>query len=165
MKPGSALGAVWALTVIVLAPLQAQNLGLGTGSRAAREDSAAQEPRFDRPDEASAPRKSQLNKRLGLTARRNAAFDPKVFEARGRELQGQFYEIGTPANPKQYSGEQTAAGASVAQRKNGSRQWLTWVGIAGVAGASAGAIGYLLMSNAHPATAPSEIPLNLDDGP
>jgi hypothetical protein len=159
------MGTLTVLAAIVSAP--AQNLGLGAGSRQpAPADSAAvaAEPRPDRQD--ASPRKNQFTKRLGLSARKNPPFDPKVFEARGRELQGQFYEIGTPANPKQFDGQPVASGtASMAKQSNGSRQWLVWVGVAGAAGAAAGAVGYLLMSNAHPASAPPDIPLNLDDGP
>ncbi|MDB5047500.1 MAG: hypothetical protein JWO30_571 [Fibrobacteres bacterium] len=166
MKPGSVLGVLVVLGAMVLAP--AQNLGLGTGSRAATpEDSSGGDFRIDKQDEPPAPRKTQINKRLGLTARRTGPFDPKVFEARGRELQGQFYEIGTPANPKLRGDEPatTAPGATMSQRKDGSKQWLFWVGAAGVAGVSGIAVGYLLMSNAHPASAPPDIPLTLDDGP
>ena len=57
------------------------------------------------------------------------------------------------------------APGAIAEQKSGSKQWLIWVGVAGVAGASAGAIGYFLMTSSHPATAPPDIPLNLDDGP
>jgi hypothetical protein len=163
MKPGLALGTVMAFLAVAFAP--AQNLGLGTGSRAP-DDSAAVDSR-DRGEEAPAPRKSQLNRRLGLTARRGKDFDPKVFEARGRELTGQFYEIGSPA-PKQKNSPVSAGNPSdpmASQPKNGGRQWLFWVGVAGVAGASAGAVGYLLMDQAHPASAPPAQDLIITDDP
>jgi hypothetical protein len=159
------MGTLMVLAAIVSAP--AQNLGLGAGSRQpAPDDSAATAmERFDRQD-PPAPRKNQINKRLGLSARKNGPFDPKVFEARGRELQGQFYEIGSPANPKQYDGQAPVSGTTaLVKQGNGSKQWLVWVGVAGAAGAAAGAVGFLLMTNAHPASAPPDIPLNLDDGP
>jgi hypothetical protein len=162
MKPGLVLGvvaAVWAATGVV----PAQNLGLGTGSRAyPSEDSTTLESRTE---ETAAPRKTQINRRLGLTARKGKDFDPKVFEARGRDLQNQFYEIGIPANPKQFGESQPAQGASVGDRKNGSRQWLFWVGVAGLTGTSAGVVGYLLMNKAHPASTPPEKPLVLTDEP
>lgn len=162
MKPGLVLGvvvAVWAATG--LAP--AQNLGLGTGSRAyPSEDSTNLESRTE---ESVAPRKTQINRRLGLTARKSREFDPRVFEARGRELQNQFYEIGTPANPKQFGASQPVSGATVGDRKDGSRQWLLWVGVAGVTGTSAGVLGYLLMNKAHPASAPPAKNLILTDEP
>jgi hypothetical protein len=165
MKPGLVLGAMVAVTVIGLS--QAQNLGLGTGSHpTASEDSAAAlEGRTDRPDESVAPRKTQINRRLGLTARRPKEFDPKLFEARGRELQGQFYEIGTPANPKPFGSTPASPGGTVSAQKGSSRQWLFWVGVAGVTGVSAGTVGFLLMNKAHPASAPPDKPLVLTDEP
>lgn len=142
---------------------RAQNLGLGTGSRPAAGDSA-QDNRGDRGDDN--PRRSQMNKRLGLSARKPQAFDPKIYEARGRELQNQFYEIGTPVDPKRGELEPIPggmAGEAALQRK-GRNQWMLWVGVAGFAGASAGAVGYLLMSKAHP-NAPPPKDLVLTDEP
>jgi hypothetical protein len=164
MKSGSILGAILVLAALASAPLCAQNLGLGTGSRAVSPGDSL-DSRSDPRDQAPPPRKNQINKRLGLSARRTGPFDPKVFEARGRELQGQFYEIGAPAHPVMMTGEQRKTGASLSPARNGSRQWLLWVGVAGAAGASAGVIGYFLMNNAHPASAPPDIPLVLDDKP
>jgi hypothetical protein len=164
MKPGSALGVLVAMTGIALAP--AQNLGLGAGSRSGYgEDSTAVLEGRQGEEEAPVPRKSQMNRRLGLSARRGKEFDPKVFEARGRELQGQFYEIGTPTNPNSFAEPPAKTGSAAIQRKDGSRQWLIWVGIAGVTGVSAGAVGYLLMNKAHPASAPPDKPLVLTDEP
>jgi hypothetical protein len=114
-------------------------------------------------EEAPAARKTQLNRRLGLSARKGQGFDPKVFEARGRELQGQFYEIGTPANPTQHTGMPVNSGSEVLIQRKSQRQWLFWVGMAGVAGASAGAVGFVLMSKAHPAGAPPPKDLVLTD--
>ena len=149
---------------IALAP--AQNLGLGTGSRApAADDSTAVNETRPDDSQAPAPRKNQINRRLGLTARRGKDFDPKQFEARGRELQGQFYEIGTPANNGKESGSAPMPGSTDAMvRKEGSKQWLIWVGVAGVAGASAGVVGYLMMNKSHPSP-PADIPLVLTDEP
>ncbi|MDQ3000303.1 MAG: hypothetical protein M3Y08_03445 [Fibrobacterota bacterium] len=163
MKPGLALGVLMVSGTIGLSP--AQNLGLGTGSRTLSEDSSdAAEYRGDR-SESAPPRKSQINRRLGLTGRKSPAFDAKQFEVRGKDLQNQFYEIGTPANPKTHSSEPATSGATVSIQKGGSRQWLLWVGVAGIAGASAGTVGFLMMQKAHPASAPPDIPLDLSDEP
>ncbi|MEO7957953.1 MAG: hypothetical protein ABIW76_14800 [Fibrobacteria bacterium] len=165
MKPGSALGVLVVLSAIELSP--AQNLGLGAGSRPvpSNDSAALLEGRQNREDEAPAPRKNQINRRLGLSARRGKDFDPSVFEIRGRELQGQFYEIGTPANLKAFNASPTPAKSTAGKRKDGSKQWLLWVGIAGVTGVSAGSIGYLLMNKAHPTSAPPDKSLVLTDEP
>lgn len=163
MKPGLVLGVVVSVSAVI-GPVRAQNLGLGTGSRSyPYEDSTLAE---DRTEETAAPRKTQINRRLGLTARKGKEFDPKVFEARGRELQGLFYEIGTAANPKQFgSAHPSDNGATVGDRKNGSKQWLFWVSVAGATGTSAGVLGYFLMNKAHPSSAPPEKTLILTDEP
>jgi hypothetical protein len=163
MKPGLVLGVVVTVSAVIgLAP--AQNLGLGTGSRAyPNGDSTEVEGRME---ETASPRKTQFNRRLGLTARKGKDFDPKVFEARGRELQGQFYEIGTAANPKQFGSTLPSANDAVlGNRKDGSKQWLFWVGVAGATGTSAGILGYFLMNKAHPSSSPPEKPLVLTDEP
>jgi hypothetical protein len=159
MKPGFVLGA--ALILMAMMTASAQNLGLGTGSRP---DPDSVSDRADRPDRDEAvPRKTQFNKRLGLGARRGGLADPKVYEARGREIAGQFYEIGTPAGPKSETRPAPQPEATLKPRPDGSRQWLWWVGAAGLAGASAGVAGFILMTNSHPATKPPDIPLHLDD--
>ncbi|MDB5105472.1 MAG: hypothetical protein JWP91_3161 [Fibrobacteres bacterium] len=165
MNPSLVLGMVMVATTVGLAP--AQNLGLGTGSRSnpAEDSSAAIEGRQERQDEAPNPRKTQFNRRLGLAARKARVFDPKEFEARGRELQGQYYEIGTPANPKQQTGPNATVGTMALNPKSGSKQWVFWVGVAGAAGVSAGTVGYLLMNKAHPASAPPPKHLVLTDEP
>lgn len=164
MKSGLSLGALPALVAVGLlaaASVQAQNLGLGTGSRSQirAEDSLAAE----RGDESAASRR--MNKRLGLSARRAVVFDPKVFEARGRELYGQFYEIGTASDQRDLPaapGGGTVPDAAL-QRK-ARNQWMFWVGVAGLAGAGAGAVGFVLMSKAHP-DAPPPQDLVITDGP
>jgi hypothetical protein len=165
MKPGFALGAVLILAAVLLA--SAQNLGLGTGSHPDSDPDSSSEIKTDRSDreEAVVPRKSQLNKRLGLGTRRGGPADPRLYEARGREIAGQFYEIGTPAGPKAEPRPMPQPEAAMKPRPSGSRQWLWWVGAAGLAGASAGVAGFILMNNSHPASKPPDIPLNLDDGP
>lgn len=96
-----------------------------------------------------------MAKRLGLSSRHAGGFDPKVFEARGRELQGQFYEIGGPIDTKR---ERTAKSFgdtdNAGIERKGGTQWMIWAGVAGLAGASAGAIGYLYMYKAHPSAPP-----------
>ncbi len=164
MKPGFALGVV--LVLMAGSVTSAQNLGLGTGShQEAPNDTTSGDAKLGRQDEPQAPRKTQFNKRLGLTARRNSGFDPKVFEARGHDLTGQFYEIGAPSDAKPNNKDQAMPQAPAARQKIGSRQWLWWVGAAGLAGASAGVAGFILMNNSHPTTKPADIPLVLDDGP
>jgi hypothetical protein len=155
------------LCTAVLSP--AQNLGLGTGSRSSTPSDSTNQSQIqqgrnsgnDRQEEP-APRKSQMNKRLGLLGRKGGPFDPKVYEARGRELQGQFYEIsGGSGGPAKWP---TAASSEpgFAKESNGGRQWLFWVGVAGVAGVSAGTVGYIMMGKAHPSAAPAK-ELNLSD--
>lgn len=158
MKPGSCLGAFAALVALVLltaSRADAQNLGLGTGSRAQpqAEDSAAG-GRADREEEQATTRR--MNKRLGLSARRNTVFDPKLFEARGRELQGQFYEIGSAADQRNMPRTPAGPGGEAALQRKGRNQWMFWVGIAGLAGASAGAVGFVMMSKAHPPAPPPQ---------
>lgn len=159
MKPGTCLGAFAALVALVLLPAgrtEAQNLGLGTGSRNQlhAEDTVGSESRQERGEEPATSRR--MNKRLGLTARRNAIFDPKLFEARGRELQNQFYEIGTAADPRESPAAPMGAGTEATLQRKGRNQWMFWVGVAGLAGASAGAVGFVLMSKAHPAAPPPQ---------
>jgi hypothetical protein len=164
-RPGTTLVGLILLGSAILSP--AQNLGLGTGSRSSStSDSTTQSQAvqgqgrgsaYDHQEEAP-PRKSQLNKRLGLTGRKGGQFDPKQFEARGRELQGQFYEIGGSANnpTKWPTSSSSSSDITLAKQNNGSRQWLFWVGIAGVAGASAGTVGYIMMGKAHPSPPPAK---------
>jgi hypothetical protein len=143
----------------------AQNLGLGTGSRSSGGDSAQDSRTSGGYDDSSAPRKNQLSKRLGLTARRGQAFDPKVYEARGRELQGQFYVIGGMADtrkdtPHRSTGKPEAAG----HQRQGRKQWIFWAGAAGLVGASAGAAGWLYLHKAHPTAAPPRY-IDISDEP
>ena len=160
MKQGACLGWAAVLAAVLCGPslIRAQNLGLGTGSRSGAD--TAQEIRNGTAEDGSSPRRNQMNKRLGLTARRSGVFDPKVFEARGRDLQGQFYEIGTPVDA---AGREAPAQRPLGETGDGTlqrkarKQWMFWAGMAGVAGASAGAVGYFLMSNAHPTAPPPKI--------
>ena len=162
MNKGSSRGwlAVLAAALCVSPKAQAQNLGLGTGSRGSAADSA-QDARPGWNEEESAPRRSQMNKRLGLTARHGLPFDPKIYEARGRELQGQFYEIGDPADSRRkgqsadpFGNGKSSGSAEPAFRSRATAQWFVWAGVAGLAGASATAVGYLLMQKSHPTAPP-----------
>jgi hypothetical protein len=164
MKRGSGLGWLAVLAFALCGTgVKAQNLGLGAGSRPSSD--SAQAGRSGWKDESAPPRGAQMTKRLGLSARRNGVFDPKVFEARGRELQGQFYEIGGPVDTKSRRTAKAFADTDNAtiQRKGGT-QWMIWAGVAGLAGASAGAVGYLYMTKAHP-TAPPPISIIVTDKP
>ena len=76
-------------------------------------------------------------------------FDPKVFEARGRELHGQYYEISGTVNhtPWNAAGSGPApAGSTAAIRKDDSRNWMIWTGAAGLAAIVGGSVGYLMLS-------------------
>jgi hypothetical protein len=102
-----------------------------------------------------------MNRRLGLLARKGARLDAKMIEARGREMQGQFYEIGGSVSGTTHwlnSSEET----STLKPNSPSKQWMYWVGAAGVVGVSAGALGLMMMGNSHPATPPPK-ELNLSD--
>ncbi len=166
--PGLSLGCFLLLLSALLS--SAQNLGLGTGSRNSSEpDSTSQVPTQPVQKNAStsmrhddtSPRKSQLNRRLGLLGRKGGRLDPKMFEARGRELQGQYYEIEESVkNPAQWS--TTPIEFAAEKQKIHSRQWLYWVGAAGVVGVSAGTAGFILMGQAHPSASPPKI-ITLDD--
>lgn len=95
--------------------------------------------------------------------KRNALnqFDPKVFEARGRELQDEFYEInavGKSGSPSAGKAEWVAA----APEASSSRHWMIWTGAAGLAAIVGGAVGYLMLDQ-H--TQPDPISVHLDDKP
>lgn len=96
-------------------------------------------------------RKSQFNRRLGLSAHTDGQLSPRDFEERGKELQGQFYEIGGVGKIGEDLPVQTSA-AKLIQTHARLHPWVLWVGAAGLAGASAGVVGYMLMGNAHPSS-------------
>lgn len=155
MNPGSGLGwvAVLAAALCGSPAVTAQSLGLGAGSRPASDSAQAGGPGWK--DDTPSPRSTQMAKRLGLSARRTGSFDPKVYEARGRELQGQFYEIGGPIDTKRQATAKAFGGTdNAAIERKGGTQWMIWAGVAGLAGASAGAVGYLYMYKAHPSAPP-----------
>ena len=133
-----------------------------------RSDSAVSREGVDR-DGASKEVRPALARR-----KRNALnqFDPKVFEARGRELQDEFYEItsiakgGTAWSATSPSAEAEALGgeADTASRPkpSASRNWMIWSGAAGLAAVVGGAAGYLLLEK-H--TEPTPKSVYLDDDP
>lgn len=125
--------------------------GSGTSStepgRATGENSRAEEPQV----------------RKALARRKRAAlsqFDPKVFEARGRELQGEYYEITSIAQVPDWSSAPADVGTTAPETS--SRNWMVWSGVAGLAAVVAGTTGYLLLDQ-HGATQP--ISVQLDDKP
>ncbi len=160
-KLGMRLGAMVVSISIFLS--QAQNLGLGAGSKpdALTDSSNQQGQTFSDKQEDAPPRKTQMNKRLGLSGRKGSVIDPKVFEARGRELQGQFYEIGGSIST---TSKRTFATKEANQPKENrsSNQWLYWAGAAGVVGISAGAMGFYMLQKSHPPQPPPTI-LKLSD--
>lgn len=96
---------------------------------------------------------------------KSAPFDPKVFEARGRDLQGQYYEIAGAANPAAWNAAGNAdapASTAAGARKASSNAWMIWTGAAGVAAVVGGSVGYLMLEK-H--TAPEPMPVYLDDEP
>jgi hypothetical protein len=158
---GLGLGLTGMLILLAALITPAQNLGLGTGSRNAKSsDSTENKPSSDRLEDAS-PRKSQMGKRLGLLGRKGNVFDPKLFEARGRELQGQFYEIGGVAKTTVSPNSATTKTEIYSTKpQNQSRAWIYWVGAAGVVGVSAGVASLIMLNNAHPTAPPQYIDLS-----
>lgn len=102
---------------------------------------------------------------LGQFEGKATPFDPKVFEARGRELHGQYYEISGAVHPTPWNAAgsgQVSAGTAPAIRKDESRHWMIWTGAAGLAALVGGSVGYLMLSK-H--TAPEPVSVHLDDKP
>lgn len=104
--------------------------------------------------------------------KRNALsqFDPKVFEARGRELRDEYYEITTLAQgnsswstaPNEGSDAYPSETGTPAPKPSSSKNWMIWSGAAGLAAVVGGTAGYLLFEK-H--TAPDPITVRLDDDP
>ncbi len=122
---------------------------------------------FRRPSEKfkeSDSRTSQFDKRLGLTSRKRDRIDPQIFAQRGRDLQNQFYVIGGSArNRKSWASPASDPNQKISNQGNG-KQWLYWVGAAGLAGATAGVTGFLLLDRAHPTQSPAKV-ITLTDQP
>lgn len=124
-----------------------------------------------RDGEGSAPREVRpaLARRkrnaLGQFDGKNTPFDPKVFEARGRELQGQYYEISGTVHPTPWNtaGQEQAPARTAGEiRKDDSKNWMIWTGAASLAALVGGSVGYLMLTK-H--TAPEPLPVHLDDKP
>lgn len=125
-------------------------------------DSEAQEEKAEA-DGPSAESKSK-EVRPALARRKRAAlnqFDPKVFEARGRELQGEYYEIASFAKAPAWS-TTPAEMATTAPETSSSKNWIIWSGAAGIAVIVGGATGWLMLDK-HTESPPN--PVFLDDKP
>jgi hypothetical protein len=77
-------------------------------------------------------------------------FDPKVFEARGRELKGEPYVISSITSAPTWSSEGLDMESTVAQAHAPERKWLLWGGAAGLTVLVAGAAGWLLLDEPEP---------------
>lgn len=97
-------------------------------------------------------------------------FDPKVFEARGRALQGEYYEITSVAKggakwsgaPDPAEAPGAAGQAASPAKAAASKHWMIWSGAAGLAALVGGTAGYLLLEK-H--AAPEPVSVHLDDNP
>jgi hypothetical protein len=115
----------------------------------------------------------QALRRRSLNSR--GAFDPRVYEARGRELQGEVYEINAMANPPSWSPsprnievadrEDGREGASEAiEAKESSHGFWLWASALAAAGA-AGAVGYYFLGQDQGTPAPRDVNVTLNDKP
>src|SRR5688572_24455713 len=115
---------------------------LPAAGEAGEEEAAAEAAKVE------SERESQAKEVRPALARRkrNALnqFDPKVFEARGRELQGEYYEITTIAkgSPSWSAAPTEAEVATTAPGTSSSKNWMIWSGAAGLAALVGGAAGY-----------------------
>lgn len=115
----------------------------------------------ERSSESSAPKEV----RPALARRKKNAlnqFDPKVYEARGRELQGEYYEISNFAKSADWSASPAEMATSSPSTSSSSKNWIIWTGAAGLAALVGGAAGYLILDK-H--TAPEPTTVHLDDRP
>lgn len=89
------------------------------------------------------------------SARRNARkaarsdFDPKLFEARGRELKGELYVISSITSAPTWSSLGIGMESTVSEPAS-DRNWLLWGGAAGLTVLVAGAAGWLLLDDPDP---------------
>jgi hypothetical protein len=157
----SALGSLavaCGLFISTPAPLRADdtNARIGQGSDNAYDEEGAS----DRDDEG---RKSSVHRRAPA-ARGARDFDPRVYEARGRELQGEYYEITTMANAPSWSSRNSDATSSgkIEAESNSHSAWL-WAG-AGLAGIAGAALGYFLLEKPD-ASQPQNVEIALTDKP
>jgi hypothetical protein len=100
----------------------------------------------DRDDDSD---RKLAGRRHAAASRRN--FDPRVYEARGRELQGEYYEISTMAKAPSWSSRNTDA--TEGDNASGSlepksRSHTVWMWAAGIGtAAAAGAVGFYLFDH------------------
>lgn len=115
----------------------------------------------DRDDDA---RKAAQHRRAAVSTRGGREFDPRVYEARGRELQGEYYEITTMANPPAWASRNSESGESsekiAPQGKHGFWVWAAAIGAAG----AAGAVGFYLLDH-KAASQPRDVEIALTDKP
>ena len=110
-------------------------------------------------------RKSQTVKRKSGSKR--FELDPRVYEARGRELQWEFYEIREPPQatfPAPRPSRQPKAepiSRPVMEKPQSQVNWMLWGGAAGLTGA-AGA-GLFLLMDRKPAPGQNRVILITDD--
>ncbi len=110
-------------------------------------------------------RTSQFDKRLGLTSRKRDRFDPQAFAQRGHELQNQFYVInGTVSNSNHWDAPESPPSQKLADQNGVNKQWLFWVGAAGLVGATAGVTAFIFLDKAHPSQEPAKV-ITLTDQP
>lgn len=158
--------ARWKPGSVLLRLFLASNLLVGTPAWSQEGDEAADQDG----SESAAPAKTDESKaakdvRPALTRRKRAAlnqFDPKVYEARGRELQGEYYEIASFAKAPTWSSAPAAEVATSAPATSSSKNWIIWSGAASLAVLVGGAAGYLMLDQ-H--TEPQPVSVHLDDKP
>lgn len=145
MRAGFALMIGLAFMVGAGSPASGQETG-ETEESADGSSAAPERPPADggRPDDASLRKAPARRKKAG-----RPEFDPKVFEARGRELQGEYYEIASFAKAPAWSSAPEEA-AAMAPEASPRGRWLLWTGAAGLTAIVAGAAGYLYLESADP---------------
>jgi hypothetical protein len=131
---------VFVLALCLAAPVRPEAkddppVGLNTP---AFEAERAQDEDGDGPTRKSARRKARKAARGG--------FDPKVFEARGRELKGELYVVSSITSAPTWSIEGIDMESTVAEPVS-ERNWLLWGGAAGLTVLVAGAAGWLLLDD------------------
>ena len=119
---------------------------LPVAAQPADEDAgSARDSTLSEPSQRRAPPPRRKN-------RKGFEIDPRVYEARGRELQGEFYEISgnapthnPSARPNQSLQEDNAGPEATAATASKGRRWMVWAGAASLVGAAGGAAGWYLM--------------------
>lgn len=112
----------------------------------------AQDADGDEPDRKPSRRKARKAGRED--------FDPKVFEARGRELKGEFYVVTSITSAPSWSTGEVVMESTVSQPAP-DRKWLLWGGAAGLSLLLAGA-GWLLLDDSGQ---PGPVVVHVSDQP